>query len=76
MYNCYKKYCFTNLKNELQTHKYKLCLGKRKMNTNSESDTDIVDSINGGIKDDIACGKIPSNFKIITINFDFDNLEN
>lgn len=58
-------------------HKYKQCHGNRKMNNNFESDTDIVDAINGGtcIKDDIACGQIPSN-KIITINFDFDNLVN
>ncbi|CAC5399746.1 unnamed protein product [Mytilus coruscus] len=46
------------------------------MNNNSESDTDIVDAISGGIKDDIPCGQIPSNVKIVPINFDFDNLVN
>ncbi|CAC5406447.1 DCTN1 [Mytilus coruscus] len=30
----------------------------------------------GGIKDDIPCGQIPSNVKIVPINFDFDNLVN
>lgn len=57
-------------------HKSKLSLGKKKMNNNSESDTDIADTINEGIKDEIPCGQIPSNVKIIPMNFNFDQLVN
>ncbi|CAC5391487.1 unnamed protein product [Mytilus coruscus] len=46
------------------------------MSNNSESDTEIVDAISRGIQDDIPCGQIPSNVKIVPINFDFDNLVN
>ncbi|CAG2217327.1 unnamed protein product [Mytilus edulis] len=46
------------------------------MNNNSESDTDIADTINEGIKDEIPCGQIPSNVKIIPMNFNFDQLVN
>ncbi|CAC5377446.1 unnamed protein product [Mytilus coruscus] len=57
-------------------HKSKQSLGKRKINNNSESDTDIIDAINGGITDDIPCGRKHSNVNIIPINFDFENLVN
>lgn len=51
-------------------YKSKLSLGEGKMNNNFELDTDIVDAISGGIKDDIPCGQIHSKVKIVPINFD------
>ena len=54
-------------------YKFKLGLGGRKMNNNSESNTDIVDAISEGITDDIPCGNITDE---VNIDRCIDNMDN